>query len=84
MPSGEIHDGDPKPNLLGLGLASSSVGDGGSSRWKGVTGRSLIVRSVVPLVKGFTVGDPFCSSVAGVMPSGGSANRPRSTCVLGV
>jgi hypothetical protein len=31
LPSGEIRGGEPKPKLLGLGLASSSVGDGGSS-----------------------------------------------------
>jgi hypothetical protein len=30
LPSGEIHGGEPEPNLLGLELASSSVDDGGS------------------------------------------------------
>jgi hypothetical protein len=56
---------------------------------------NLIVGSAVPLVRGSTAGDPLsCSSIAwvltslatvnGVMPSGGLANRPRSTCVLGV
>jgi hypothetical protein len=95
LPSREIHGGDLEPNPLGLGLASSGVGDGGSGRWKGVAGRPLIVRSTVPLVRGSTVSDPLsCSSVAGVltslttvngvMPSVGPANRPRSTCVLGV
>jgi hypothetical protein len=95
LPSGEIHGGDPKSNLLGLGLASSSVDDGGSGRWKGVASQSLIVRSVVTLARGSTAGDPLsCSSVTGVltsptivngvMPSGGPTNRPRSTCVLGV
>jgi hypothetical protein len=49
----------------------------------------------VPLVRGSTTGDPLsCSFVAevltspatmnGVTPSGGPANRPRSTCVLGM
>jgi hypothetical protein len=95
LPSGEIHSGDLESNLLGLGLASFDVGDGGSGRWKGVGTWSLIVRSDMPLVMGSTTGDPLsCSSVArvltrlatmnGVMPSGGPANRPRSTCVLGV
>jgi hypothetical protein len=50
----------------------------------------------VPRVRGFTAGDPLSSSsvvagvllgattVKGVMPSGGPASRPRSTCDLGV
>jgi hypothetical protein len=42
LPSGEMCGSDPEPNLLGL--AYSGVGNGGSSRWKGVAGRSLIVR----------------------------------------
>jgi hypothetical protein len=95
MPSGEICGGEPKPNSLGLGFAVSSVGDGGSSLWYGVASRSPIMRSVIPLVRGSTAGDPLsCSSVAGVlistatvngvMPSGGPANHPRSTCDIGV
>jgi hypothetical protein len=44
LPSGEMCGSDPEANLLGLGLVSSGVGNGGSSRWKGVAGRSLIVR----------------------------------------
>jgi hypothetical protein len=58
-------------------------------------GWSLIMRSVVPLVRGSTADDPLSSSsVAGVllgaatvkevMPSGGPASRLRSTCNLGV
>jgi hypothetical protein len=49
LPSGVIRGGEPEPNLLGLGLVSSSVGNGGSGRWKGVVGRSLIVRLPCPL-----------------------------------
>jgi hypothetical protein len=96
LPSGEIRGGDPEPNSLGLGLASSGVGDGGSGRWKGVASRSLIMRLPIPLVRGSTTGDPLHSSsfdarvltslatVNGVMPTGGPTNRLRSTCVLGV
>jgi hypothetical protein len=95
LPSGEILGGEPDPNPLGLGFAESGVGEGGSALWYGVVSRSLIVRSVVPLVRGSIASDLLsCSSVAGflispitvngVMPSGGSANRPRSTCVLGM
>jgi hypothetical protein len=56
--------------------------------------RSLIVRSVVPLVRGSIAGDPLPCSVAevltsqatvkGVTPSSGLVRRPRSTCDLGV
>jgi hypothetical protein len=94
-PSGEICGGEPDPNPLGLGFVVSNVGDGESALWYGVAGQSLIVRSVVCLVKGSTAGDPLSSSsivgvllglatVNGVMSSGGPANRPRSTCDLGV
>jgi hypothetical protein len=95
LPSGEIRGGEANPNPLGLMFAVSGVGDGGSAMWYGVAGRSLIVRSAVPLVQGFTAGDPLSSSsvvgvllglatMNGVMPSGGLTNRPRSTCDLGV
>jgi hypothetical protein len=95
LPSGEILGGQLEPNPLRLGLASSNVSDGGSGLWKGVADRSLIVRSVMPLVRGSTTGDPLSSSsivevllgaatVKGVMPSGGPASRPRSTYDLGV
>jgi hypothetical protein len=93
LPSGEICGGEPELNLLGLGFVVSGVGDGGSALWYGVAGRTLIVRLVVPYVRGSTAGDPLSSSVAevllgpttvnGVMPSGSPANRPRSTCDLG-
>jgi hypothetical protein len=93
--SGEILGGELDPNPLGLGFAESDIGEGGSALWYGVDGRSLIIRSTVPLVKGSTAGEPLsCSSVAGVltspttvngvMPSGGPTNHPKSTCVLGV
>jgi hypothetical protein len=72
----------------------SGVGDGGSAPRRGIVGWSLIVRSVVPLVRGSTAGDPLSTSVVGallgpatvngVMPSCGPANRPRSTDVLGL
>jgi hypothetical protein len=95
LPSDEILGGELDPNLLELGFVKFSVDEGGSALWYGIVGRSLIVRSVVPLVRGSTVGDPLSySSVVGVltnpatvnkvMPSGGLANRPWSTCVLGV
>jgi hypothetical protein len=101
LPSREIRIGEPEPNLLGLGLASSCVGDGGFGLWNRVVGRSLIMRSAISLVKGSSAGDPLSSSsssssssiagvllgaaiVKGVMPSGGPASRPRSTCDLGV
>jgi hypothetical protein len=97
LPSGEIRGGESNPNPLGLIFAVSGVGDGGSTMWYGVAGRSLIVRSAVPLVQGFTAGDPLSSSSSsvvgvllglatmnGVMPSGGPTNRSRSTCDLGV
>jgi hypothetical protein len=93
--SGDILGGEPDPNLLGLGFAESGVGEGGFALWYGIVGRSLIVRSAVPLVRGSTIGDPFsCSSITRVltslttvnrvMPSGCPANRPRSICVLRV
>jgi hypothetical protein len=54
----------------------------------------MIVRSVVPRVRGSTAGDPLSPSVAGallgpatgngVMPSDGLAKRPRSTDDVGV
>jgi hypothetical protein len=60
----------------------------------GVAGRLVIERSVVSLVKGSTADDPHPSSVVGALtspatvdgmvPSGGPASRPRSTCNLGV
>jgi hypothetical protein len=95
LPSDEIHGGEPVLNPLGLGFAVSGVGDGGSALWYGVVGRSLIVRLATPLVRGSTAGNPLSSSsvagvllgpatVNGVMPSGGPARRPRSTCDLGV
>jgi hypothetical protein len=95
FPSGEFLGSKPDPNPLGLGFADSGVGEFGSALWYGIADRSLIVRSAVPLVRGSTAGDPLsCSSVAGVltspatvngvMPSSGPANRPRSTCFLGV
>jgi hypothetical protein len=33
LPSGESRGGELDPDLLGLGFASSGVGDGGSSLW---------------------------------------------------
>jgi hypothetical protein len=33
LPSGESHGGEPEPDPLGLGFASSGVGDGGSGLW---------------------------------------------------
>jgi hypothetical protein len=59
LPSGEIRGGEPEPDPLGLGFASSNVGGDGSGRWKGVASQSVIERSTMPLVKGSTVGDPF-------------------------
>jgi hypothetical protein len=93
LPSGEILGGELDPNPLGLGFVESSVGEGGSALWNGVAGRSVIERFVVPIVRGSTAGDPLLSisvvwvltspaSMNGVIPSGGSTNRPRSTCVL--
>jgi hypothetical protein len=94
LPSGEIHDGEPEPDPLGLGFASFGVGDGGSGLWEGVAGWSMIERSTVPIVRVSTASDPLLSSVAGaltspttvngVTPSGGPASCPRSTCDLGV
>jgi hypothetical protein len=63
--------------------------------WNGVAGRSVIERSAMPLIRGSTAGDPLLSSsivgfltspatVNEVKPSGGLANRPRSTCDLGM
>jgi hypothetical protein len=59
LPSGDIHSGELEPNPLGLGLASSGVGDARSGLWRGVVSPSLIVRLVVPLVRGSTTDDPF-------------------------
>jgi hypothetical protein len=95
LPSGEILGGEPDPNPLGLGFDVSGVDDGGSALWHGVAGRSLIVRSVVLLVRGSTIVDPLsCSSVTGVLispatvngviPSRGPTNRPRLTYDLRV
>jgi hypothetical protein len=95
LPIGEICGGEPEPNPLRLGFVMSSVGDGGSALWYGVADRSLIVRSAIPSVRGSTTSDPLSSSsvagvllgpatVNGVMPSGGPAINPRSTCVLGL
>jgi hypothetical protein len=94
LPSRESRGGEPEPDPLGLGFVMSDVGDGGSALGWGVAGRSLIMRSVVPRVRGSNANDPLSSSVVGVllcpvtmngvMPSGGPANRPRSTCVLGL
>jgi hypothetical protein len=90
--SGEILGGEPDPNQLGF--AESGVSYGGSVLSYGVVSRSLIVRSAISLVRGSTTGDPLSYSsvsgiltssttVNGVMPSSGPANRPRSTCDLG-
>jgi hypothetical protein len=95
LPSGESLGGELDSNPLGLGFVESGVREGGSALWNGVADRSVIVRSVVPLVRGSTVGDPLLSSsvvgvltspatMNGVMPSSGPASRPRSTCVLGM
>jgi hypothetical protein len=94
LPSGESRDDEPKPDLLGLGFASSGVGDGGFGLWYGVAGWSVIERSVVPLDRGSTAGDLLPSSDAGaltnpatmngVAPSSGLTSRPRSTCDLEV
>jgi hypothetical protein len=54
LPSGEICGGEPEPNLLELGFVVSGVGDA-------VVGRSLIMRSVVPRVRGSTASDPLSS-----------------------
>jgi hypothetical protein len=92
--SGENRGGEPEPNSLGLGFAVFGVGNGGSTLGWVVAGRSLIERSAVPCVRGFTTGDPLSSSVAGfllspgtvnrVMPSDDPTNCSRSTCVLGL
>jgi hypothetical protein len=95
LPSGESLDSEPDLNPLGLGFVVSGVGEGGSALRNGVAGWSVIERSAVPLLKGSTVGDPLLSSsvvgvltrsatVNGVMPFGGLASCPRSTCVLGI
>jgi hypothetical protein len=60
LSSGEIRGGESEPNPLGLGFAVSDVGDGGSALWYGVAGRSLIVRSTVPLVRGSVTPFFFC------------------------
>jgi hypothetical protein len=93
LPSGENRGGESEPDPLGFGFVVSSVGDGGSALGWEVAGRSLIMRSAMLCVRSSTACDPLSSSVAGVllglatmngvMPSGGPANRPRSTCVLG-
>jgi hypothetical protein len=61
---GESRDGEPEPDPLGLGFASSGVGDGGSALWLGVADWSVIMRLAVPLVRGSTADDPpsffFC------------------------
>jgi hypothetical protein len=59
LPSGESLTSEPDPNLLGLGFVESGVGESGSALWNGVVGRSVIERSVVPLVRGSGVSDPF-------------------------
>jgi hypothetical protein len=94
LPSGESLGGEPDPNPLGLGFASSSVGDDGSSLWWGVAGQSVIKRFAVLLVRGSSAGDSLPCSIAdaltspatvnGVVPSGGPPSRPRSTYDLGV
>jgi hypothetical protein len=94
LPSGEILDGELDPNPLGFGFAPSGVSDGGSALWYGIADRSLIIRSVVLIVRGSTAGDPLpCyvaealtspATVKGVTPSGGLVSRPRSTCDFGV
>jgi hypothetical protein len=63
LPSGAILSG------LGLGFAPFDVGDGGSTLWYGVAGRSLNVRSVVPLVRGSTTGVPLPCYVAKALTS---------------
>jgi hypothetical protein len=92
LPSGELCGGKPEPDPLGLGFVVSCVGAGGSAPGWEVVCWSLIVRSPMPRVRGSTAGDPLSSSIAGVLlgpatvngvvPSGGSANCPKSTCVL--
>jgi hypothetical protein len=82
LPSGEIRVGEPEPNSLGLGFFMTGVGDGGSALWYGVVGRSLIMRSAIPRIRGSTTGCPLFSSVAGVLL--GPANCLRSTCDLGL
>jgi hypothetical protein len=94
LPSGKSFGGEPEPDPLGLGFAVSGVGDGASARGWGVPDRSLIVRSVVPHVRGSTTGDPLPPSFAGallgsatvngVMPSSGPAKRSSSTNDVGV
>jgi hypothetical protein len=59
LPSGESLGGEPNPNPLGLWFVESGVGEGGSTLWNGIAGRSMIERSIVPLVRGSTVDDPF-------------------------
>jgi hypothetical protein len=59
LPNGESHGSEPDPNPLGLGFAPSGVGDGGFALWYGIIGRSLIIRSAIPLVRGSTTGDPL-------------------------
>jgi hypothetical protein len=59
LPNGETLGGELDPGPLRLWFASSEVSDGGSALWYGITDRSLIVRSAVPLVKGSTAGDPL-------------------------
>jgi hypothetical protein len=94
LPSGESLSGEPDPNSFGLGFVESSVGKGGAALWNGVVGQSVIERSAVLLIRGSIAGDPLLSSfvvgvltsptfVDGVMPSGGLASRPMSTCILG-
>jgi hypothetical protein len=49
LSTSEICGCEAEPDLLGLGFAMSSVGDGGSTLWYGVASQSLIVRSAVPV-----------------------------------
>jgi hypothetical protein len=62
---------------------------------EGCSGRSLIMRLAMPLVRDSTASDPLsCSYVVGILlgaatvkgvtPSGGPTNCPRSTCDHGV
>jgi hypothetical protein len=75
LPSGENCGGEPEPDPLGSGFAVFGVSDGGSALGLGVVGRSLIMRSVVPHVRGSTVSDPISSSIAGVLLGPTTMNR---------
>jgi hypothetical protein len=94
LSSGRILGGEQEPDPLGLGFTVSTVSHSGFALGWGVVNRSLIMRLVVPLVRGSIAGDPHSPYVAeallgpatvnGVMPSNGLTNRPRSTDVHGL